>query len=115
MGADILNKRQATYKKHIERNRYDLSQRDLFTVDPSQVTRNVLCDAIDRMPATEGPLTIQAIDGALITFQGRQRIGECKNPPQPTYDSIRNGGGAVRAEVTNINPLSGTFEASICE
>jgi len=115
VGADILKKRQATYKKHIDRNRYELAQRDLFTIDPSKVTRNILCDAIDRMPVTETALTIQAIEGALVTFQGRERIGECKNPPKPTYDSIRNGGGAVSAEIKSINPISNTFEASICE
>lgn len=116
MGADILNKMQAEYKKHIDRNRYGLSQLDLFAVDPSKITRNIVCDVVDPMSINSGdPVTIQATSGTLATFRGRQLIGECKNPPQLTYDSIIDCGGAARAEVTTLNPLSGTFEASICE
>lgn len=116
MGAEILNKMQAKYKKHIDKNRIWLAQKDLFTVEPSMITPNIVCDSVDSVSIRSGDsVVVQASAGKLITYKGQQRIGECQNPPQPTYDSIRNGGGAVRAEVSTLNPLSGTFEASICQ
>ena len=116
MGADILKKRQKTYQKHVDRNRYYLGQGDLFTIKPTQSERTILCDVVNNAIVNSGDrLTVQAIEGALISYKGKKEVSVCTKPPNSTYEQIKDLGGAAYGEVQTLHPLSGTVEITICD
>jgi hypothetical protein len=114
MGADFLEKTQATLKRSWSKQRIRLSEHDLFTQEPVKAARAVLADIVGEESVTQGEqFTFEKVGDQLMGRRGHKHILTVENPPAETLKAVELGCGVALGTVQNVYGDAGVAEISL--
>lgn len=114
MGLDFIRRAAKTFTKTWNRGASELARPTLFTRYPECRTRSVVASLHEPATIPNGAqLTVCAEASGLVLVHETRRVGIVDAPPADLFKAIQQTGGCASAQITRINPLSGTADVEV--
>lgn len=114
MGTEFLNTTRPTAKKHLDRRRAELCAPDLFNMPTEDLGRSFLAKTDGSGDITTGDrIVIEAAGAGFLVRRGRNVVGRSDRCQSSLAKTLATAGGAFPAAISNVNPISATFEFCI--
>lgn len=115
MGTNLQKRAQKTFTKHVDNAMQEVSTADLFDEKPEECPRQFVAEPKHDANLSLGDRVSVEMDGTtLLGTQGPDTVFRVESPPSEVVRHVRSKSGIAEANISKVNPLSGTVEVNLC-